>query len=126
MCINLCVLGFSFGGILAHLCATHLWSLSQGICPELLENNLLCITFGQPVIPLPRAANFADRVADKSRFHAIYIDDDIIPRMMRFLDPVSTKLKNPTCGLPEKFKSQHSPEKVIAVILFTSRGSLTW
>ena len=72
----------------------------------------MCITFGQPIIPLPRAPNFSDRVADKSRFHTIYIDDDIIPRMMRYLDPVSTKLKNQTCGLPEKFKSQQSPEKV--------------
>jgi hypothetical protein len=104
--------GFSFGGVLAHLCATHLWSLSQGICPELLEKNLLCITFGQPIIPLPRAPNFSDRVADKSRFHAIYIDDDIIPRMLRYLDPTSTKLKNATCGVPEKFKSKQSPEKV--------------
>ena len=104
--------GFSFGGILAHLCAIHLWSLSQGICPELLEKNLLCITFGQPIIPLPRVPNFSNRVTNKSRFHAVYVDDDIIPRMMRYLDPTSTKLKNPTSGLPEKFKCLQNPEKV--------------
>ena len=31
---------------------------------------------------------------------------------MKYLDPAATKLKNPTSGLPEKFQSQHSPDKV--------------
>ena len=85
------LLGFSFGGILANLCAAHLWSLSRGICQEFLEKNLLCITFGQPIISLPRTASSTDIIADKSRFHAIYISDDIIPRMMRYMDPGYTE-----------------------------------
>lgn len=102
--------GFSFGGTLAHLCTTHLWSLSQGICPELLEKNLLCITFGQPIISLPQTANFMDRIADSSRFHAIYITGDIIPRMIRYLDPVYTEFAK--CDMPEKFRKQNDPDKV--------------
>ena len=103
------ILGFSFGGILAHSCATHLWSLSQEICSELLEKNLLCITFGQPIISLS-----ADTTADKSRFHAIYITDDIIPRMMRYLDPVYTKLANK--DLLERFRSENNPHEVNLVV----------
>lgn len=80
------ILGFSFGGSLAQLCAVQLYSLSQSICPELLEKNLLCVTFGQPImselVPEPVTGNL-----DRSRFHAIYIADDAIPRVLRCLDP---------------------------------------
>ena len=108
---SFCGPGFSFGGILAHLCATHLWSLSQGICPELLEKNLLCITFGQPVLSLPSMADFAKRVADKTRFHAVFIPDDIIPRTMRFLDSGYTNLADR--DLSDRFRSDH-PNEVCA------------
>ena len=81
------IVGFSFGGILAQLCDLYLWSLSQGICPELLERNLLCITFGQPMISLPKIAYYADRIVDKNRFHAIYISDDKVPTLLSYLDP---------------------------------------
>ena len=103
-------IGFSFGGILAHLCATQLWSLSQGICSELLEKNLLCITFGQPIITLPQVSNFVGSVVDKSRFHAIYLSDDIIPTMMRFLDPFYTDHVND--DLPERFRNDNTPNEV--------------
>ena len=104
-------IGFSFGGILANLCATHLWSLSQGICPELLEKNLLCITFGQPIISLPRTT---DKVADKRRFHAIYISDDIIPRMMRYLDPGYTEFTAE--HLLERFRRENNPNEVYSFV----------
>ena len=107
---SLLFLGFSFGGILANLCASHLWSLSQGICPELLEKNLLCITFGQPIISLPRTGSTTDMIADKSRFHAIYISDDIIPRMMRYLDPGYTEFTAE--HLLERFRKDNSPNEV--------------
>ena len=103
-------IGFSFGGILAHICATHLWSLSQGICSELLEKNLLCITFGQPVIAFPQASSFVGSTVDKSRFHAVYFSDDVIPRMMRFLDPFYTDHVND--DLPERFRSENTQNEV--------------
>ena len=82
--------GFSFGGILAQLCGTYLWSL-QGICRELLERNLLCITFGQPIFSLSKAISIADRVVEKRQFHAIYIPDDRIPMLLSYLDPIHAK-----------------------------------
>ena len=98
--------GFSFGGILAHLCTINLWHLSQDICSELLERNLLCITFGQPAISLLKMKKFEDRLADKSRFHAIFITGDKVPRMLRYLDPANS------LQVPEKFRSQISSDKV--------------
>lgn len=71
--------------MLAHLCASHLWSLSQEICPELLERNLLCITYGQPLILLPEMEQVADRIAE-DRFHAVFSANDTVPRLMRYLD----------------------------------------
>ena len=103
--------GFSFGGILAHLCAINLWHLSQDICSELLERNLLCITFGQPITSLPKMKNFEARLADKSRFHAIYITDDKVPRMLKYLDPAYTEFVG--IKVPEKFRSQISSDEVI-------------
>ena len=104
------LLGFSFGGILAQLCASHLWTLGQDICPELLERNLLCITFGQPLILLPEMERAADRIAEH-RFHAIFAADDIVPRMMRYLDTSYS-----TCvaqmDMPERFLLHHSSNKV--------------
>lgn len=112
--------GFSFGGTLAQLCATHLWSLSQSICPELLEKNLLCITYGQPIISLPRIEDFAHVNADKSRFYAIYISDDIIPMVMRYLDPVYTDKS--THELMERFRKENSPNEVQILTTNLDRG----
>lgn len=97
---------------MAQFCATYLWNLSQGICLELLEKNLLCITFGQPVISLPRLLNSAKRTADKTRFHAVYITDDIAPRMLRYLDPVYTESAISDMCLPEKFRGRICLEEV--------------
>ena len=51
-----------------------------------------------------------DRIADSSRFHAIYITGDIIPRMIRYLDPVYTEFAK--CDMSEKFRKQNDPDKV--------------
>lgn len=112
-------LGFSFGGILAQLCGTYLWSL-EGICHELLERNLLCVTFGQPIFTLPRATNFDDRVAEKSRFHTIYIPDDRIPMLLSCLDPIHAKSVE-TSDTPkesEKPGKQNQQEEVNATNYF--------
>lgn len=102
--------GFSFGGILAQLCTINLWNLSKDICSELLEKNLLCITFGQPVISFQKIEEFKDRPFDKSRFHAIYITEDKVPRTLRYLDPTYTEFAK--SYVPEKFRSQISSEEV--------------
>ena len=104
-------IGFSFGGNLAQLCAVQLCTLSQSICPELLEKNLLCVTFGQPIISqsLP---NVADGKLDKIRFHAIYITDDVVPRMLRCLDSTFNESAVSESEMAEKIKSQTNPQEV--------------
>ena len=49
--------------------------------------------------------DFARRIADKTRFHAVYISDDIIPRMMRYLDSSYTELA--TRDLPDRFRKEN-------------------
>ena len=120
-CITACwitfiryTVGFSFGGILAQLCGLYLWSLSQGICPELLERNLLCITFGQPIISLPKIANYAEKDVNKNRFHAIYISDDKVPSLLSCLDPSYTQLT--ASDMPDKLRNQVGQEEVHSYI----------
>ncbi len=104
-------IGFSFGGNLAQFCAVQLCTLSQSICPELLEKNLLCVTFGQPIISqsLP---DIVDGKLDKSRFHAIYITDDVVPRVLRCLDPTFSESAVSKSEMAEKIKSQINSQEV--------------
>ena len=108
---NAIITGFSFGGNLAQLCAIQLRSLSQNICPELLEKNLLCVTFGQPIIS-ESLSNVVDGKLDRSRFHAIYITDDVVPRMLRCLDPAFDESAVSKSEMSEKIKSQTNPHEV--------------
>jgi hypothetical protein len=43
---------------------------------------------------------------DKSRFHAIYIADDVIPRVLRCLDPAFKESAVAASEISEKIKSQ--------------------
>ena len=62
------------------------------------------------MISLPRIEDFAHVNADKNRFHAIYISDDIIPMVMRYLDPVYTDKS--THELLERFRRENAPSEV--------------
>ena len=82
------------------MCTTHLWNLSHSleICPELLEKHLLCITYGQPLIDVPRA-NVSDVVIGE-RFHAIFCIEDNVPRIMQYLN--ASNLKFAVHWMPER------------------------
>ena len=91
------------------MCASHLWSQSREICPELLERSLLCITYGQPLILFPEMEIVADRIPE-DRFHAVFSVNDIVPRLMRYLDTSYSvwALKE----MPEKFVRVQLQDKV--------------
>lgn len=91
------------------MCASHLWSLSQEICPELLEKHLLCITYGQPLLQIPGADKVAGKIAD-DRFHAIFSINDIIPKVMRYLDASYSTIAEKR--MPERFLKPIHPDRV--------------
>ena len=71
--------GFSLGGLLA--CSVHakVWNLPN-ISPHIKEN-LVCITFGQPHIPIPWLDDLAEDSV--STVHAVQFERDLVPRLLR-------------------------------------------
>ena len=53
---------------------------------------------------------FEDRLTDRSRFHAVYVTEDKVPRMLRYLDPIYTDSAG--LDLPEKFKKEIKSDEV--------------
>lgn len=63
-----------------------LWELPL-LSLEILKENVTCITFGQPVIGLPHVKEIVQCTPEfESIIHSIFFEDDIIPRVMSFLD----------------------------------------
>ena len=96
---HFCV-GFSFGGLLACSVATQVWNTPY-VHASILKESLACITFGQPHIPvplLPETATLRPELA--STIHSIYLKDDLVPRLSRFL--------NECCSFPAKNRDSQS------------------
>ncbi len=54
---------------------------------DLLKDHLVCITFGQPHVTVPLLAEVARQRAElASTIHSVYSQDDMVPRLMKFLD----------------------------------------
>ena len=105
--------GFAFGGMLACSVAVQVWQ--RGYIPaQLLQENLACITFAQPHLPVPQLAELArDRPEIKSTIHAIYYEEDVFPRLVRLLDrPCSTLGVKQEPGLQLKVKTPPKPVSV--------------
>ena len=80
--------------MLACSIAVQVWQ--RGYIPaQLLQENLVCITFAQPHLSVPQLADLArDRPEIASTIHAIYFEEDIVPRLLRVLDlPCSTLIE---------------------------------
>ena len=78
--------GFSFGGLLACAIAAEVWNTPY-IGSDLLKENLVCITFAQPHVSVPMLVDVVRQRAElASTIHGIYSQDDVVPRLMRFLD----------------------------------------
>ena len=86
ICKCFCISGFSFGGLLACAVTASVWETPY-ISTDLLRQNLVCITFGQPHVAMPmldRAARQRPELV--STIHSFYCEDDPVPRLLRFLD----------------------------------------
>lgn len=80
------ILGFSFGGMLACYVAANLWKTSF-ISGDVLEKNVVCITFGQPLIPIPYVEEaIRDFPQFEATIHAVYDKDDFFPRVLYYFN----------------------------------------
>ena len=78
--------GFSFGGLLANCVTAMVWNMPY-ISSNLLKENLICITFGKPLVSIKLAQSVAQRRPDiSSTIHSIQMEGDSVPYLMRFLD----------------------------------------
>ena len=52
-----------------------------------LKRNVACVAFGVPLISLPAVSKTLSECPKmESTLHLVYLKDDVIPRLMRFLD----------------------------------------
>ncbi len=94
-CYTLNLVGFSFGGLLASALAAMVWNTPY-IGADLLKDHMVCITFGQPHVTVPLLADVARQRAElASTIHCIYSQDDMVPRLMSYLDESWSYLVSP-------------------------------
>ena len=63
------------------------------ISSSFLKENLACITFAQPHIPVPWLSEVARERPDLvSTIHTVYWEGDVIPRLARFLNEYCSSL----------------------------------
>ena len=90
-------IGFSFGGLVACAIASRVWDVDTTGCiwSRLLKENLVCITFAQPLIPVPLLPKVAQERSELiSTIHTIYWEGDLVPRLSRFLNECCSSLGN--------------------------------
>lgn len=81
-CINL---GFSFGGMLASCVTSHLWNAGFLLSVALLEKNVMCVTFGQPLIDIPYVTDTIQRFpALEDTIHLILNKHDRVPSILHY------------------------------------------
>ena len=101
-------IGFSFGGLLACAIAACVWDLPY-ISSSLLKENLVCITFAQPHIPVPWLPEVAKECPDLvSTMHTVYWEGDVVPRLTMFLNECCSSLgsKESKASLQLKMRDQ--------------------
>ena len=85
--------GFSFGGVLAQMLAAQLWLLPL-TNTEMLKSNVICITFGQPLIQSEQLSHVAEIFPDfKNNVHAIGLENDGFPSVVEKLDSLNSTNK---------------------------------
>ena len=70
--------------MLACYAAANLWKKSF-ISGDVLEKNVICITFGQPLIPIPYVEEaIKDFPQFEATIHAVYDKEDFFPRVLYY------------------------------------------
>ena len=70
--------------------AAQLWLLPQTSTSQLMSN-VICITFGQPLIQSDLLTHVAESFPDfKNNVHAICLEDDSFPSIMEKLDSLTS------------------------------------
>ena len=70
--------------MLACCVAANIWEMSY-ISAKVLEKNVVCITFGQPLITIPFVQNVMKKFPQfEATIHSIFDKEDIIPRLLRY------------------------------------------
>ena len=89
--ITVFILGFSFGGMLACCNTARIWKETCfGI--EFLEKNVLCVTFGQPLLANPYVQGAIEEYPMfEKNIHTVYDSEDVFPILLRYLPYVKTK-----------------------------------
>ena len=81
---NNIIIGFSFGGMLACCNAARLWTET---CINIhdLKKNVLCITFGQPLVAIPYVQEAVKKYAEfENTIHSVYDQEDIFPKLLHY------------------------------------------
>ena len=110
--VILSLLGFSFGGLLATYITSKLWEYPN-FSADHLQQNVVCITFGMPIIsvgPILEIKNHCPQISKS--IYSFYVKDDIVPRVLKFFNCAS---KNDI----EIAKSTELPQKVSHMIVYT-------
>ena len=99
--------------------AAQVWNSPHTTSRELREN-LACITFGQPYLSVPLLLEIAEQRPDiVSTIHTIYWQDDMMPRLMRFLNECCSSLKESrSSAAGAQLKMQEPPRVVSCAISF--------
>ncbi len=91
--------GFSYGGMLACFVAAILWKDSC-IPIEALEQNVVCITYGQPVISIPYVQQV---VKDIPHFHdtiyCVFEKADVLPSVFRYFNCIPRLMPSSQSGM---------------------------
>ena len=84
-----CDVGFSFGGVLAQMVAAQLWLLPHTNIDQLMSN-VICITFGQPLVQSLLLTHVAESYPDfRNNVHAIGLKDDKFPSIVEKVDSLT-------------------------------------
>ncbi len=101
--------GFSYGGMLACFVAAILWKDSC-IPIEALEQNVVCITYGQPVINIPCVQKV---IKDIPHFHdtiyCVFEKADVLPSVSRYFSCVPHPMPSNQSGMTSLSSSTTQP-----------------
>ena len=78
-------IGFSYGGMLACCVTSYLWRAGFLLSVALLQKNVTCITFGQPLINIPFVHDTIMRFPElEETIHLVLDEQDKLPGIFHY------------------------------------------